>query len=184
MTASKFRMMSAQESGVGGFLLLFTIVMVINLLVLLVRMPGHWFAVTDESTATLGRLLPEYPYVLMGEFIFALARVVGIVIGLVLIVRRDQRAPAFFMGFLGGVIVLTLVDMYFGSRLSDVVHAAFTQHGQSTAAYDEAHRKARYQNIGSLLWTAAWLLYWRSSERVRLTFTPGSGGMAEIPTQS
>jgi len=61
--------------------------------------------------------------------------------------------------------------MYFGSRLSDVVHGALTQQGQSTDGYDEAHRRARYQNIGSLLWTAAWLLHWRSSERVRLTFT-------------
>jgi hypothetical protein len=91
-----------------------------------------------------------------GEFIFALARIVG------------------------GIIVLTLIDMYFGSRLSEVVHATLTQHGQSTAAYDDAHLKARYQSIGSIGWTVAWLLYWRSSERVRLTFSPDSG-MKEIP---
>jgi hypothetical protein len=141
MTARKFKMISAQESGIGGILLLFVLTLLISLIVLLIMLPGSW---------------------------------------VVLIFRRNRHAPVFFVGFLGGIIVLTFIDMYFGSRLSDFVHTTFAQHGRSTAAYDAAQLKSRYRSIGSIGWTVARLLYWRSSERVRPTFAPGSG-MKEIP---
>jgi|HubBroStandDraft_6_1064221.scaffolds.fasta_scaffold29418_4 hypothetical protein len=176
-------MISAQESGIGGFLLLFAIVLVLNIIVALFNTPRAYLVMTSPDLAALGRIYPAYPFVVTAEFVFALVRFAGLVIGLVLLVRRDRRAPAFFVGFFGAVIVFTMADMYVGSRFTDAAHVYLTQHGQSTAGVDQAHRVARYQGIGSLMWAAAWLLYWRSSERVRLTFTPGSG-MTEIPTQS
>jgi len=36
--------------------------MVINLITLLVRVPGHWLAATGEGAVALGRVFPEYPY--------------------------------------------------------------------------------------------------------------------------
>jgi len=175
MTAPKFRMISAQESGIGGFLLLFAIILVISILVILIQIPG--FVVAIQSARELAPAYPPYPYLVIGELIFLLARCVGCIVGLVLIFRRDRRAPLFFVAFFGVIIVGTLIDMYFGSQLSDAIHAL----GRSTAEYDEAHRTARYRSIGSLLWDIAWLQYWRTSERVRLTFTPGPG-MTEIAT--
>jgi hypothetical protein len=41
----------------------------------------------------------------------------------------------------------------------------------------------RMNNFRLIGYAVIWSLYWRSSERVRLTFTP-SPGMTEIPTQS
>jgi hypothetical protein len=143
MAAPKFRMMSAQESGIGGFLLLYVIVLFMNFVVTLLRIPVAFLSFGSS------------------DFAF---------IGLVLIFRRERSTPAFFFAFLGAVIVLTLVDTYFTSKVGEAVHAYLTQHGHATDVFDSVRSRTRYQNFSALAWTTGWFLYWRSSERVPITF--------------
>jgi hypothetical protein len=178
MTTPKFRMISAQESGIGGFLMLFVILLGISIVVALFRIPGCLSAISAANS--LVAYYPPYPTVVEGELVYLIGQIAAGIIGLVLLLRKDRRAPTFFVGFYGALIGVTLIDMYFGSRLSDALHAALTEPGRLDA-YDAAHRMARNQGISAIVWDAAWLQYWRTSERVRLTFTPGTG-MMEIAT--
>jgi hypothetical protein len=176
-------MISAQESGVGGFLLFFVVTVVVNLVLALFKIPSFVAALTGKSGAFITSIYPAYPFLVGVQCFLTLGRVVFFIIGLVLIFRRDRRAPLFFVVFLAAHIVVALADRYVVARIYDALHAYLVQQGRSTEEVDRVSLKARWENIGSALYGVAWLLYWRSSERVRLTFRPGSG-MTEIPTQS
>jgi hypothetical protein len=176
-------MISAQESGIGGFLLFFALTQILSLGFVVWHIPEVWRAVIGPDAAIVQRMWSGYLPGAIAEFVCWIGRGVAIVIGLVLIFRRDPRAPMFYKVLLGAFIVLAALDLYFMGRFSDAVHAYLGQRGKSTTEFDGAIDSGRMDNFRMIGYGVIWLLYWRSSERVRLTFTPGSG-MTEIPTQS
>jgi hypothetical protein len=183
MTGGKFRMISAQESGIGGILLFFVITQIVSLGLLIWQMPGVLRAVIGPDAPIAERMWSGYLPLVIAEFVFGIVQGAAIMIGLVLIFRRDPRAPMFYKVLLAAYIVIAVLDLYFCELFSAAVHAYLSQHGKSTTGFDAAidgERRDKFRYIG---YAVIWLLYWRSSERVRLTFAPGSG-MTEIPTQS
>jgi hypothetical protein len=173
-------MYSAQESGIGGFLLLFVLSQLLSLCAWLYKLPTFWNALAGPNAATVQRIYAAYPAVASMELFGDLARIACGVIGLVLIFRRDRRAPVFYTVFLAANIVFVATDMLFGQRFHEAILAYLVAHGQPTANSQEIHDKARLGNYRAIGYSVIWFLYWRSSERVRLTFAPATSPQ-EIP---
>jgi hypothetical protein len=91
----------------------------------------------------------------------------SIVIGIVLIVRRDRHAPRFWFAYLVLSAVYLAVDLaigeYLNAQLTVLLGSGYTDapsvRGSSTMAM-----------LRQILFTVAWALYWARSERVRATF--------------
>lgn len=180
MATRKFRMMSAQESGVGGFLLLFALTQVVAIGIVAWQIPGTLVQTFGPNAAIVSRVDAGYLPLVTAELFFQIVRGVAFIIGLVLIFRRDPRTPKFYLFVLGGFAVVAALDMYFASRFLHNIDAYLTAHGKPTGRVDDAVGKANIENIRGIGYGLIWFLYWRSSERVRLTFAPESG-MTEIP---
>jgi hypothetical protein len=176
-------MISAHESGIGGFLLLFALTQIVSLGFVFWAIPLVLHELIGPDAPIVERMWSGYLPLVIAELVFLTARGAAIGMGLVLIVRRDPRAPMFYKVLLAALIVLAVLDLYFQGRFSDAVHAYLLQRSKSTTAFDAAMDSGRVGNFRLIGYSVIWSLYWRSSERVRLTFTPGPG-MTEIPTQS
>lgn len=135
-------MVSAQEAGVGGLLLLFVITQVVSIGFVAWAIPGTIASFSGPDAVVAGIVL-----------FLQVARGVAYIVGLVLIYRRDPRTPRYYLIVLAGVTLIMLL---------------------------EAFGKTAQENVRSIGYAAFWFFYWRSSERVRLTFEPASG-MTEIP---
>jgi hypothetical protein len=180
MAARKFRMVSAQESGIGGFLLFFALTQVVATGVVAWQIPSTAAEVFGPDGAIVSRMDPNYVPLVSAELLLQIARGVAFIIGLVLLFRRDPRTPKFYKAVLGGIIAIATLDMYFASRSVHAMEAWLAAHGRPTAKVDDALSKGQMENIRGIVYGVIWFLYWRSSERVRLTFAPASG-MTEIP---
>jgi hypothetical protein len=176
-------MVSAQESGIGGFLLLFALTQILSLGLMAWTIPRMLNEIIGSHAPIVQRMWSGYLPLVIAELVFVIARGVAIGMGLVLIFRHDPRAPMYYKVLLAALIVLAVLDMYFIARFSDSVHAYLLQRGKSSTQFDAAIDGGRMDNFRLIAYAVIWSLYWRSSERVRLTFTPGPG-MTEIPTQS
>jgi hypothetical protein len=181
MTARKFKMISAEESGIGGFLLFFALTQILSIGIVAWQIPRTMAEAFGRDAAIVSRMDPAYVPLVTSELFFQVARGIAFVIGLVLIFRRDPRTPKFYMAVLGGVVVLAALDMFFASRSGHAIDAYLAGQGKPTSAVDDALSKGQIENIRGIGYSLIWFLYWRSSERVRLTFAPRSG-MTEIPT--
>lgn len=183
MATRKFRMVSAEESGIGGFLLFFAFTQVISLGIVVWHIPGTITETFGPDAGIVSQMDPAYVPLVSGELFFQIVRGVAFIIGLVLIFRRDPRAPKFYQYLLGGIVVLAVLDMFFASRSSHAIDAWLTAHGKATAGVDAAFSKGQIDNLRAIGYSLIWFMYWRSSERVRLTFTEPAG-MTEIPKTS
>jgi hypothetical protein len=139
-------MVSAQESGIGGFLLLFALTQILSLGLMAWTIPRMLNEIIGSHAPIVQRMWSGYLPLVIAELVFVIARGVG-------------------------------------ARFSDSVHAYLLQRGKSSTQFDAAIDSGRMDNFRLIAYAVIWSLYWRSSERVRLTFTPGPG-MTEIPTQS
>lgn len=180
MTARKFHMISAQESGIGGFLLLFALTQVVALGVVAWQIPGTLVQLFGPNAVIVSRMYAGYVPLVSAELFFQVVRGVAFIMGLVLLFRRDPRTPKFYLAVLAGYVVIAALDMYFASQTVHAIDAYLTAHGKSTSRVDDAVAKAQLENLRGIGYGVIWFLYWRSSERVRLTFAPPSG-MTEIP---
>jgi hypothetical protein len=176
-------MISAQESGIGGFLLLFALTQILSLGFVAWAIPGVVRGMIGPDAPIVQRMWSGYLPLAIAELVFLTVRGVAMGMGLVLIFRRDPRAPMFYKVLLAALIVLAILDVYFIGRFSDAVHTYLLQRGKPSTEFDAAMYSGRMNNFRLIGYAVIWSLYWRSSERVRLTFTP-SPGMTEIPTQS
>lgn len=159
------------ERGIGGFLLLFLITQAISFLLLLAQLPrllAGFHGPEWALGATASLLRPTIVF----EAIAIAFRVAGIPVGLWLAFRRSRLAPEFYQVFLGTIIVLCAIDALLIWRMTAELHAQLAAEGASS----DTILAARYQGLLSVFRLAGyaliWLLYWRGSERVRLTYTP------------
>jgi hypothetical protein len=176
-------MISAQESGIGGLLLLFALTQILSLGFVAWHIPEIVRGVIGPNAPIVQRMWSGYLPLAIAEFVFSIVQGVAIGMGLVLIFRRDPRTPMFYKVLLAAFIVIAVLDLYFTELFSEAVHVYLVQHGKPIAAFDAAVDSGRMEKFRVIGYCVIWLLYWRSSERVRLTFKPASG-MTEIPTQS
>ena len=104
MATRKFHMISAQESGIGGYLLLFVITQFVSLLLGVWRIAASMFAFSAPLASSNSTYIP-YVTTLV---ILQTARGLMYALGLMLIVRRDPRTRTYYLwalGFLGATAV-------------------------------------------------------------------------------
>jgi hypothetical protein len=173
-------MISAEESGIGGFLLLFAATQILSVGFAVWQIPGTFVEAFGRDGAIVSRMDPAYVPLVSGELLFQIARGVTSIMGLVLIFRRDPRTPKFYMAVLAGFVVLAALDLLLATRSGHLIDAYLAARGKPTAGVDDALGKGQIENLRGIAYGLIWFFYWRSSERVRLTFAPPSG-MTEIP---
>ena len=167
MTAPRFRGYPG-ERGIGGFLLLFVLMQLFALAVLLLQTRG--FLDGLRASWALGETMPFMRPALVVETLMNVVRMVGIPIGLLLLFRHSPGAPVYWKIFLGMTIVWAAMDVVLILRLYAGVEAQLTAIGASIDRV-AAQRSTGIENDVRLgVHAAAWLVYWSTSERVRLTF--------------
>jgi hypothetical protein len=115
----------------------------------------------------LGAVIVALRPLLVLESAMSLLLPVSIVIGIVLIVRRDRHAPRFWFAYLALSAAYLVVDLvvgeYLNAQLTRLLGSGYTDapsvRGSSTTAM-----------LRQILVTVVWALYWVRSERVRATF--------------
>jgi hypothetical protein len=99
MATPKFRMVSTQASGIGGWLLFFVFSQAVAIGVLAWSIPGTIAELRGPDAVIVGIVL-----------FLQIARVVAYIIGLGLLFRRDPRTPKFHRLVFAGVGLITLLE--------------------------------------------------------------------------
>jgi hypothetical protein len=120
-------MVSAQESGIGGWLLLFAIGQVLQAAVSAWQVPGIWHALVGPSAVVAQRSFPAYPLLVVQE-----------------LVSMTLRA----------VLYAGVTDLLFAARFHDAFHAYRVANGLSVTATDAAHVHSQFATIRLILYAA------------------------------
>ena len=153
------------SSGVSGWLALFLLGQSMGLILALMRMSD--VAQTFRDGFPIASVVTGMrPLIVLESAVQALLPAV-IVLGIVLILRRDRHAPRFWFAY------LTLSTVYLLGDLAMGVHI----HAEMSRLLGSGYAKAMANEGGSTttllrqtLMTIVWALYWVRSERVRATF--------------
>ncbi len=151
------------RTGIGGWLLFFTIGQAINLLVSLVGL-GTAMQELADSIAVGTVLIGMQPLVVLETGMHALAIPVALG-GLVLLIRRSAHAPRFWFAYLAASCVYLAVDLL---ALTFIESQMLRLLGEEIA--QEGTDGTRVALVMQLIASALWATYWVRSRRVRTTF--------------
>ena len=158
-----WRAFPSRLSGVGGWLLLFTIGQSVGILVWLARARSS----LDEYAGGIGiaAAVPGLePLIVLEAAMFLLGLAIAVV-GLFLIMRRSAYAPRFWFASLASICAYQVLDLVamqsINPRLVQLVGAKALAGTGST----EIASEVRLLIVGLI-----WLAYWSKSQRVRETF--------------
>lgn len=163
---------TAAPSGIGGWLLLFTIGQLLGIAIWFVRLRETWVEHVDGMG--VGAAMTGMQSLLVLEsatYLLALPVVLG---GLVLMARRSSYAPRYWFAYLVVSGAYLLVDVlatpFVVSQMERLVGAE--------AVEEVGVAGTMREQIRQLGFTLVWALYWARSRRVRATF----GAAALDPT--
>jgi hypothetical protein len=168
----RFRTFAAQEQGVGGLLLLFVITQVLAVVVTLVQTRTILASFDPSVWNTIGLQVPSYRPIVIAEGIADILRVLLPVVGVVLIWRRSRRTIAFYSIFLLCLVLWGIADHMAAASVWDGVGAMLRRANKSSDHLRDLEDKAWNQTLRTIVYGGLWLFYWRTSARVRATFTP------------
>jgi hypothetical protein len=170
----RFQTFGAQEQGVGGLLLLFVLSQVVSV-VLTVIGTRTILAGFDPSTwNSVGEAVPSYRPVAIAEAIAHVLRIMLPVVGLLLIWQRDRWAIAFYTGYLAFLIVWGIADHLAANRVYEGIYAMLAKANQPADHVRAVESQFGIQTYQSIVYGVFWLIYWRTSDRVRRTFEPAT----------
>jgi Protein of unknown function (DUF2569) len=168
----RFNMFAAQEQGVGGLLLLFILTQVASLIILLIRTKSILAAFDTSTWTTVGNAVPSYHAVVVVEAIAHALRIMLAVIGFIMIWTRDRLTIAFYTGYLAFVIVWGIADHLAAISVYDGIYAMLAKADKSDAQVRALQSQAGIETFQMIVYATIWLVYWRTSDRVRRTFQP------------
>ena len=157
------------ETGVGGLLLLFVLTQLVSAAMLIFQIP-RTFAGFSGPTWALGADSTWFPPTLVFEAASQILRVVGTLVGLVLLFARRPATPRFYRAFLAAALALAGIDALLITKVYSQLHATLVGLGASTGGLAGSRYVALLGDFRSGVYALLWLLYWRGSERVRQTF--------------
>lgn len=150
-----------RESGIGGWLALFTIGQSFAVLASLLRLAKAWSQY--GSGVRVGAVVSGMQPLIVLESAVAIVVAPVVAGGLVLLVRRSPHAPRYWFAYLAAISAYVLVDLL----ATPFIHSQIVQLvGEAGTANSNAAGTELRQLAVTLLWT----LYWARSQRVRATF--------------
>jgi len=148
-------------NGIGGWLLFFVVAQGVGLLTSLFRIPG---SVSDyRRSIGVGSLVPGMQALIVLETVLHLLLPAILLLGMVLLLKRNAQAPRFWFAYLALSAVYLLLDLALGRLFTSQLLALV---GPAVAASGASNTAVIRQALFSLLW----VLYWAHSLRVRATF--------------
>jgi hypothetical protein len=166
-------------TGIGGWLVLVIIGQSIVALAQTAKISELGEAL--GGTWMLGTAVAWLRPIVLGESVFHVFQILGIIGGIVLITRRSRMTPVYWIAFLTLMTTYAVSDIAVTTILLDQMVALF---GAESATDMEAQGKAAVVlNRRLAFFAMVWLLYWVRSRRVALTFAPpASFPQAPTPT--
>ncbi len=161
------------ESGIGGLLVLFIVTQATAILFSIVQSPTIIAGFRPDSWA-LGERASLYRPLLLFEALGQGARLVCMVFGLVLLLRRRPSTPRFYQIFLAAAIVFGLVDAVGVWATYGQLLPLIAQSGQPANLVESAREQSVVSALRMAGYAGIWFLYWRGSERVHRTFGASS----------
>jgi len=154
-----------EYAGISGWLALFVAAQIIGLVPLLMRV--REIRTEYDGGMGVGAAVRGVQSMMVLETTLQLVTPVIVLVGIVLIVRRDRYAPRYWFGYFVVNAVYMAVDLtftaFFHLELKRLLGAAYDE---SAARGGVITQRMILQLIGSVLWA----LYWVRSRRVRATF--------------
>jgi hypothetical protein len=152
-------------SGISGWLAFFLIAQVVA--VLMAVSPVISLPTTLRNGFRLGSVVAALGPLLVLETGVNLLVPVLILIGLVLSMRRDRRAPRLWFAYLTLSAAYLAIDLSVGRLLNSELARVL---GSDSAKAADARGSSNLAMIRQIVVTLVWALYWVRSERVRGTF--------------
>lgn len=153
---------------IGGWLALFVVANALVAVYMLVTVSE--VTETLSTTWMLSSAIPGMRPTLMIEAAAHLFQVLGLIVGLVLIVRKSPLAPPFWTVFLVLLAAAAIRDIVAGNTIMRSMNAIFGSDFAEPAVTEM--RRAGDQNLNVVFRTAIWGLYFLRSKRVRVVFSP------------
>lgn len=151
---------------IGGWLALFLLGQSIAILVAIATVIG--VPASLRGTLPVGSIVYGMRSLLLLESGIQVLLPVLVLVGIVLAVRRDWRAPRFWFAYLSASAVYLLIDL----AASAHVHAEMVRllGARYETAVAKDHASTQVATIRQVFLSLVWALYWIRSERVRDTF--------------
>ena len=154
-----------EPQGVGGWLLLFVIGQVANVLMLAIALAQAWETIDTARSLSHVRYFQEFVVL---EVLCQAVLVTGVIAGLVMIFRRHPRTPAYYQYLLAFVMVFGVIELAGTWLTFDALAEVAGDDIGDEAALDRFQAYASSARM--IAWAGIWLLYWRRSVRVANTF--------------
>jgi hypothetical protein len=175
----RFRTFDAKEEGVGGLLLLFVLTQVLGIILTLVGSRTILAAFDLSTWDTVGQAVPSYRPVVIAEAIALALRIMLPVVGLLLIWQRDRWTVVFYTGYLTFLIVWGIADHLAAKTVYTGIYAMLDKANRPSDRVRAEQTGFSMQTYQMIAYAVIWLVYWRTSDRVRRTFEPVT---APLPT--
>lgn len=174
MGSPERRAFSSTVSGIGGWLVLFTLGRTVAILLTLGQIGPTWHNYVG-SIGIAAAVNGMRPLVVL-ETVIAFISLPLQIVGLMLVVRRSPYAPRFWFAFLAVNAVYVLGDAL---ALSLIEPQLRTLAGGAALTPKDVN-SALQGPVRQAVFTLAWALYWVKSKRVRATFGAGALDSAVI----
>ena len=163
----------AEVNGVGGWMVWFLFGQGVTIIWTLVQLRTV-YAPFHDGTWEMGQIFAGFHQLLTLELLMASLQIAAPLLGLILTVRHDARAPRVWFVYLAVLVVYSIVEVVAWPQLRSNLASAFGE-----AAAEEASREIA-TDMGRTARTIAvapiWMAYWSVSRRVRITFGRGALG--------
>ncbi len=152
-------------SGIGGWLVLVAIGLIVGPLLLLRAIWTDIRALTGPNHEFIGIRLPGLPTLIVFELCASIALLTGLVILLVLFFRESRRFPRLYELWLGVSLAAKLAQYTISLYVSN--QAAWEGAQQIVA---DLHSKVAIGAGQALVAAIVWIAYFETSQRVKATF--------------
>src|SRR5258708_14158395 len=178
MSAKEFQFLKG-PTGIGGLLLLFIIPQVISFALAAKGVPGRIGAFQSDSWS-FGDRLRFYRPSLVVESAFHVIRIIGPIVGLTMIFRRDPRVRTFYTLFLSSLVLYGAFEWIVTAIVYPQMEALIVAAGQSAESTRQLKLDGFIAALRTRAYGAIWLWYLRESTRLANTFAATQANHAPV----